>query len=82
MAEPREASLQVDRERLQKRRRRAGLSLSDLARKAEISPQYMSMIERGRRRSVSAATYNRIIAALEIEDHDELLLVTIQQDAA
>jgi transcriptional regulator with XRE-family HTH domain len=81
MAEPRQASPAINRVRLQKLRIKAGLTLTDLARKIGKSPAYLSQIERGHRRTVHPATFNAIVVALDVEDPFDLLL-NFEQDAA
>lgn len=41
------------------------ITLRDVARKADLSPQYINNIERGERRTVSEDAYSRLAAALD-----------------
>jgi transcriptional regulator with XRE-family HTH domain len=52
------------------------LTLRDVAKRANLSPQYVQNIERGERTTVSEDAYTRLAAALEVPENvlDDLVL--------
>lgn len=62
-------------------RQQAGLSVTALADQAEVTPSYISALERGRRARCSPATLNRICDALAV-DHAALLMPVPARSAA
>lgn len=76
------ASPEIDGHRIRELRKQSGLSVTDLARRIGISPQYLSQIERGHRPTVSPHTFNKILAAMGVEDHNALQRTTELADVA
>jgi transcriptional regulator with XRE-family HTH domain len=66
------ASPEVDGAKVRRLRKRARLTVGELASRLEIGPSYLSAIELERRRTVSHATYARICAVFGCE-YDDLL---------
>lgn len=77
----RHASPRIDGARLRELRQEAGHTVSGLARKIGISPQYLTQIERGQRPTVSPQMFNRIVATIGVTDRNELLR-SFEQSAA
>lgn len=61
------ASVVINGAQLRRERKAAGLTVTQLAHRIGISPTYMSMIERGARRTVPPARYNQICSALNLD---------------
>lgn len=78
--EPEPAGVAIDGAEIRRRRKLSGWTVTDLAARANISQQYMSFIERGDRKTVSPAVFNRIcdVFGLAEEGRSELT----REDAA
>ena len=63
----------IDRAELRKRRKLSGLNQAQLAQNAKVSPSYISLIESGKRQTVSPATFARLCIALAVRDRKKLL---------
>ncbi|MFJ8687359.1 helix-turn-helix domain-containing protein [Micromonospora wenchangensis] len=74
------ASPEIDGHRIRELRQQSGLSVTALARRIGITPQYLSQIERGHRPTVSPHTFTQIRAAMGVGD-DETLRINLA-DAA
>lgn len=73
-------SVKIDGQRLRDLRKRRGESVSQIARRAKISVQYLSFIERGERNPLPAV-FDRICDAMELADEVRTGLVLKPEDA-
>lgn len=71
--EPASASIEIDGGKMRERRKMRGFSVHGLAGAVQVSPSYVSHLERGRREYVSPPVYARICDALGVTDRRELL---------
>ncbi|MBM0235886.1 helix-turn-helix transcriptional regulator [Micromonospora sp. ATA32] len=76
------ASPEIDGHRIRELRKQSGLSVTALAARIGITPQYLSQIERGHRPTVSPSTFNRIVDAMGVENHTTLRRATELADVA
>jgi transcriptional regulator with XRE-family HTH domain len=63
----------IDRAELRRCRKLSGLNQAQLAKNADVSPSYISLIESGKRRTVSPGTFARLCTALAVGDREKLL---------
>lgn len=63
----------IERAELRRCRKLSGLNQAQLAEKAAVSPSYISLIESGKRPTVSPATFARLCEALRVGDRTKLL---------
>lgn len=73
-APPDSASVAINGPKVRSLRKLNGLTVTGLARATEVSIQYVSLIELGKRPTVSAPVFARICDALGVDDRRELLL--------
>ncbi|MFE1192859.1 helix-turn-helix domain-containing protein [Streptomyces olivaceoviridis] len=59
---------EVDGDAIREERMQAGLTQTELARQAGISPRYVSYLETGSRRDMRPKTYKRLREALNATD--------------
>lgn len=76
-APPAPAGAEINGPEVRRRRKLNGQTVTQLAESCGITFQYLSMIERGTRPTVSPAVFGRICDALGIaeDDRGELLMV-------
>ncbi|MEU7170393.1 helix-turn-helix transcriptional regulator [Micromonospora tulbaghiae] len=74
------ASPAVDGPRIRALRIQSGLSVTDLARRIGITPQYLSQIENKHRPTVSPQTFAKFLAAMGVEDREILKPSTSSDD--
>jgi transcriptional regulator with XRE-family HTH domain len=72
---PAPAGAEIDGPEVRRRRKLAGKSVTDLAESCGITFQYLSMIERGDRRTVSPAVFGRICNALGLDETERVALL-------
>lgn len=70
---PAPAGVAIDGAQVRELRKLAGKTVTQLAAQLGISIQYLSMIERGDRASVSSPVFARICDGLGVENRRELL---------
>lgn len=75
MVQPHPANVEIDGAKVREMRKLHGLTLKKMALKCDISFQYLSDIERGRRPFVSPPFYARICDVLGVRDRRKLLKV-------
>lgn len=61
------ASPEIDGDRIRELRKQSGLTVTALARRIGITPQYLSQIERGHRPTVSPPMFAQIRATMGVE---------------
>jgi transcriptional regulator with XRE-family HTH domain len=71
----RHASAEIDGARLRHLRITAGMTVTALAEKIGISPDYLSKIERQVRSTVAPATFVKICNAMGVEETDRATLL-------
>ncbi len=77
----RHASPEVDGAKVRELRKLAGLSITTLAQRVGISGSYLSQIERGRRPTISPATYVKICEELDVDRQVLMRTVATRPDA-
>lgn len=70
---PAPAGAEIDGAKVRELRKLSGKTVTVLADTCEITSQYLSMIERGDRPTVSPAVFARICDALGVTDRRQLL---------
>ncbi|MGW5430417.1 helix-turn-helix domain-containing protein [Streptomyces sp. NPDC004059] len=61
-------TFEVDGDAIREERMQAGLTQTELARQAGISPRYVSHLENGSRKDMRPKTYKRLREALDVTD--------------